>query len=384
MQSATSAPTHPVRCTATPPELQMIIPNVSRHTITQLHQQLAQAGVNEGRELRSNGGCGLKLKKEGERGLGYGRAAHRAAAWSRFERVIQNTFAPRGVEFESSAYALAKQMTASLRMGEQRQQPLRLRHVIEVSRFAATFQDPAGNAAAALAKWPNRHQVAEPARAAPRAPVALPRIATPRTPISPEAAAILAVCSQTVGNEPDLRANQPAIAAPRAMPQPMGDPVRPGRQVSAGQTPANAAREPVSPQAQRMLEWCDRTPLGRDRTRTRTVVHLARPVGRVPVTAVRPDPSPPCPQERGAPTFVPPATASMPVRAAYRRRESLRAEVPSVKVAPAPWRGVEGLTPEHVSVIMTALHEDPDWDPADSRGFQKLWANYQAIAKARG
>lgn len=347
----------------------MIISNVSCHTVAQLHRQLDQPGTNAERELRSNGGCGLKLKKEGERGFGFGRAAHRSAAWSRFERVIHNTFAERGTALDQGAYALAKQITKELRGAEASQPPLRLRHVAEVAQFAGGIKDPAGKANAAQERWSRRHEVAAPTRAAAMARGASQGIVGSHRPLSPAAAAILDVCRQTVGDEPVPRASQSAIDAPRAAPQPTGA----GRQATAGEHPVTAPRGPMSPQAQRMLEWCHRIPLDGDRTRP--IVHRAGSMVRVPVTAVRPATSPPPRQER-APTVVRAASASVPVLAAHRRGEPPREAVPCVNVTPAAPSAADGLTPDHLSLVMSALYADPDWDPADSRGFTAVWNCY--------
>ena len=356
----------------------MIISNVSRLTIGQLHEQLAERGVNQDRELRSNGGCGIKLKKEGERGFGFGRTAHRAAAWNRFEVVIRNTFATRGVATDQSAYQLAKQITTDLQAKAGPQQPLRLRQVAEVAVFTGRFAQPAGNAKAALHEWQRAQEAPTPNRA-PAKPRVFPPLAVPaRGPVSAEAGLILHVCRQTVGDEPAPQGHKSA-PSDRQLAHPAADEqTRARRPIPVAPRAATSPQGRYTAQAELMLQWCDRIPARRGSIPD--VVHPAPRVVRTPAAAVHTDIAPSSARNESVFVVVPPASESVPVLAAGRVAGLTQPEPVRLDIAASQSKAADALSPEQLSVAITALWEDAEWDPAESQGFQKVWNRYAAEA----
>ena len=188
----------------------MIISKVSRHDLASLNQELP-AHAEPQQELRGAGKDGLKLKPQGQpRGFGLGRSAHRAQAWTKFARVIYNTFADSNKSHDPDAARLAARIKADLRDAcGNPGRALRLRHV----RFAADFAGRVQNssAAQALQRWEVRgagDAGASPGPAPRRGDLdrlqqSFVRIHTaPRKVLAPEAQVMLQWCRQTLEEEP--------------------------------------------------------------------------------------------------------------------------------------------------------------------------------------
>jgi hypothetical protein len=77
----------------------VFIDRISTRDVRSLHEACTKLHAGAKQELRGNptqhGGNVLKLKPEGERGLGLGRKVHQQDGWAKFHQVLFNTFAPK-------------------------------------------------------------------------------------------------------------------------------------------------------------------------------------------------------------------------------------------------------------------------------------------------